>query len=168
MRDGHVLQMASPKELYERPTSRFVADFVGTNNFLAGVVRERTGEWLAVETSAGTACAGGRRSESTPAIGACSPCARRTSAWARPTRPRCACAGRPENVDPGRAQGNILAGRIVLASYLGNTLRYDVEVAGGTILKVDVRDPWHHDLLPAGHEVKVTFPASAALTLPDA
>jgi ABC-type Fe3+/spermidine/putrescine transport system ATPase subunit len=147
MRDGRVLQTASPKELYERPVSRFVADFVGTNNFLAGVARERTGEWLAVETSLGVVCA-------RPAIG---------------VRPgdRCVLAVRPENIGLGRAGGNALGGRVVLMSYLGNTLRYDIEVAGGPVLKVDVRDPWHHDPLPVGREVSVSFPASAALTLPD-
>jgi hypothetical protein len=36
------------------------------------------------------------------------------------------------------------------------------------VLKVDVKDPWHHDVLPAGQEVTVAFPPSAALTLPDA
>src|SRR5688572_9503310 len=34
MREGLILQTARPKELYERPTTRFVADFVGVNNFL--------------------------------------------------------------------------------------------------------------------------------------
>src|SRR6059036_1897374 len=37
MRDGRILQVAGPKTLYERPVNRFVADFVGTNNFIAGV-----------------------------------------------------------------------------------------------------------------------------------
>src|SRR6266581_1426390 len=41
MRDGRVEQISTPRELYERPVSRFVADFVGTNNFIAGVYRER-------------------------------------------------------------------------------------------------------------------------------
>ena len=62
---------------------------------------------------------------------------------------------------------NRLSGRIVLAAYLGNTLRYDVEVAAGATLKVDVRDPWHHEPLATGQSVDLGFPASAALTLPD-
>ena len=148
MRDGQVLQTAAPKDLYERPTSRFVADFVGTNNFLTGVVRERAGEWLAVETPLGLL-----RGRPAPGL--------------RPGD-RCVLAVRPENIGLGGTDGNALRGRIALAAYLGNTLRYDVEIAGGVILKVDVRDPWHHDLLPVGHEVAVAFPASAALTLPDA
>src|SRR6266446_4501489 len=37
MKDGRVLQVGSPKELYERPRTRFVADFVGTNNLVPGL-----------------------------------------------------------------------------------------------------------------------------------
>jgi len=55
----------------------------------------------------------------------------------------------------------------VLTSYLGNTLRYEVEVGDGVALKVDIGDPWHHEVLPTGSRVRVTFPASAVLALPD-
>ena len=41
MNDGRVEQLASPTELYERPASRFVADFIGSTNLLDGVVAER-------------------------------------------------------------------------------------------------------------------------------
>jgi hypothetical protein len=56
-------------------------------------------------------------------------------------------------------------GRVRLAAYLGNTLRYDVETATGLVLKVDVGDPWHHEVLPAGRPVRVAFPASVTLVL---
>src|SRR6266567_2299169 len=51
MRDGRVLQVAAPKELYERPLTRFVADFVGTNNFIGGRVSEQRSGQLVVETA---------------------------------------------------------------------------------------------------------------------
>jgi len=41
MKEGRVLQVGVPKELYERPRTKFVADFVGTNNLLPGQVLER-------------------------------------------------------------------------------------------------------------------------------
>src|SRR5438477_9679321 len=53
MREGRILQVASPKTLYERPVNRFVADFVGTNNFIAGVCTERGAERATVETALG-------------------------------------------------------------------------------------------------------------------
>jgi ABC-type Fe3+/spermidine/putrescine transport system ATPase subunit len=147
MREGRVLQTAAPKELYERPADRFVADFVGTNNFLPGVCRQTEGGTVAVETGIGM-----------------------VQARARPgLRPgeRCVLAVRPENVRLGGDGENRFTGRVVLASYLGNTLRYDVDVAGRTLLKVDVRDPWHHEVLPVGQAVDVSFPPSVALTLLD-
>ncbi len=38
MKDGKVAQLGSPHELYERPNSRFVADFIGTMNFFDGAI----------------------------------------------------------------------------------------------------------------------------------
>jgi ABC-type Fe3+/spermidine/putrescine transport system ATPase subunit len=147
MREGQVLQVASPKELYERPAGRFVADFVGTNNFLPGTCRETAADRTCVETAVGLV-----RGSPTPR--------------AR-VGDRCLLAVRPENIALGGAHENTFAGRVVVASYLGSTLRYDVEVRTGVVLKVDVGDPWHHDVLPVGAPVRVSFPASAALTLPD-
>ena len=147
MRDGHVLQVADPKTLYERPTTRFVADFVGTNNFIHGVCRQSSRDAVLVDTAlgplrgvAGTPVAAGQR---------------------------CALAVRPENLALDGNGENVVEGKIGLASYLGSTLRYDVATATGAVLKVDIGDPWHHVLLPAGTAVRVTFPASVALALTD-
>ena len=40
MKDGRIQQKGGPEELYERPLNRFVADFIGTSNFIAGTVVE--------------------------------------------------------------------------------------------------------------------------------
>jgi len=44
MNKGKALQIGTPVEIYERPTRRFVADFIGETNFLSGVVKEITTE----------------------------------------------------------------------------------------------------------------------------
>ena len=41
MHDGRALQVGTPREIYEAPTCRFVADFIGETNFLTGRVIER-------------------------------------------------------------------------------------------------------------------------------
>lgn len=41
MRDGQILQVGTPEEIYETPKNRFVADFIGVSNFLAGTVLRR-------------------------------------------------------------------------------------------------------------------------------
>ena len=38
MHDGKLLQIDSPEAIYERPTTRFVADFIGQTNFLEATV----------------------------------------------------------------------------------------------------------------------------------
>ncbi len=38
MNDGLIEQLASPREIYEHPASRFVAGFIGTSNLLTGIV----------------------------------------------------------------------------------------------------------------------------------
>ena len=40
MSKGKVMQTGTPVEIYERPNSRFVADFIGESNFLNGTTRE--------------------------------------------------------------------------------------------------------------------------------
>jgi iron(III) transport system ATP-binding protein len=147
MREGRVQQVAPPKTLYERPATRFVADFVGTNNFIAGVCTGRAGDEVRVDTALGPM--------------------RAHSVAAMARGGRCVLAIRPENLSLDGAGGNTVDGRVRLSAYLGSTLRYDVETAGGLLLKVDVRDPWHHDVLPPGRPVRLSFPASVALVLGD-
>jgi len=38
MNDGRVVQVGTPREIYEQPKNQFVADFVGTTNFISGIV----------------------------------------------------------------------------------------------------------------------------------
>ena len=45
MSEGRVLQTGTPEDIYDRPANRFVADFIGETNFLAGRVKAgRAGE----------------------------------------------------------------------------------------------------------------------------
>jgi putrescine transport system ATP-binding protein len=42
MREGRILQVGTPAEVYEYPNSRFVADFIGTINLFEGIVTEES------------------------------------------------------------------------------------------------------------------------------
>ena len=53
MHAGHVEQLGDARELYERPRTRFVAQFLGTCNLLPGTVREVRGEMLMAVTELG-------------------------------------------------------------------------------------------------------------------
>jgi iron(III) transport system ATP-binding protein len=142
---GRVFQVGPPKELYERPANRFVADFIGINNLIDGTVRSVNGA-LVVETALGQLRA-------------------LPDARFKPGD-RCVLSVRPENASISEKNDNRVEGRIAFAAYLGNTLRYDVDLGQGTIFKTDVRDPWHHQQLAAGSSVAVGFAAASTVAIP--
>ncbi len=43
MRNGRIEQLSSPHEMYDRPVTRYVADFIGESNLLRAAVREVEG-----------------------------------------------------------------------------------------------------------------------------
>jgi iron(III) transport system ATP-binding protein len=53
MKEGSVLQVGRPREVYETPNCKFVAEFIGTSNVLPGTVAGREGDFVDVETEAG-------------------------------------------------------------------------------------------------------------------
>ncbi len=148
---GKVLQVGRPKELYERPATRFVADFIGTNNMIEGAVQ-------AIDQPQG------RLRAATPLGDVMALVDARLGVG-----DRCLLCIRPENAvvnNHVEGEANQLRGKITFSSYLGNTLRYDVEVAAGVTFKADIRDPWHHQELPLGTAVTVGFPVSGTLAIP--
>jgi spermidine/putrescine transport system ATP-binding protein len=53
MSQGKVEQIGYPEDIYERPTSRFVAGFIGTSNIIEAAVTDRAGEFLVVASAPG-------------------------------------------------------------------------------------------------------------------
>ena len=53
MRDGLILQVGNPREIYDRPAKRFVADFIGDINILRGKLLKRDGQQAQVKLNAG-------------------------------------------------------------------------------------------------------------------
>jgi iron(III) transport system ATP-binding protein len=148
---GKVFQVGPPKELYERPASRFVADFIGINNLLDGTVlpSDAGAERVHVTTKLGEIT--GLRDPRLQAGDACVICVRPENAHV---------AAQPA------AETNAIHGQVAFAAYLGNTLRYDVDLGDGAIFKADVRDPWHHQTLELGSPVAVSFAVSSTLVIP--
>ena len=149
---GKVCQIGPPKALYERPVSRFVADFIGINNLVDGTVRSTDGaRGVRVETALGEIAA------------ICDV----------PLRPgeRCVICVRPENLvldGAGGAERNHFKGRITFSAYLGNALRYDVDLDGGMTFKIDIGDPWHHEQLAVGTPVALSCAVGSTLAIPAA
>jgi iron(III) transport system ATP-binding protein len=148
---GKVCQVGPPKALYERPTTRFVADFIGINNLLDGTVQSVEGPHgtLRAATALGELLAIHDKR-----LGA---------------GERCVICIRPENValstEPA-GERNHFKGKITFTAYLGNTLRYDVDLGGGITFKIDIGDPWHHEQLPIGTPVALSCPIGSTLAIP--
>ncbi len=53
MKDGHILQVGAPKEIYNHPAKRFVADFIGDINILQGKIISKNGAQATVELDTG-------------------------------------------------------------------------------------------------------------------
>lgn len=53
MRAGKIVQLGAPSDLYRRPRTRFVAEFLGQTNIIPATVRGRDGEGLMLEIASG-------------------------------------------------------------------------------------------------------------------
>jgi iron(III) transport system ATP-binding protein len=118
MNVGTVAQVGSPADIYHKPSSRYVAQFVGSANEVAGVVEKGDGQYCQVETAVGrlAARAGG---DSSPAAG------QQVTVLFRPEHCR---------IVPGPAAGgNQLAARLERTMFLGSHVEH-VVVVGGTRL----------------------------------
>ena len=146
---GRVFQVGSPRQLYQRPENRFVADFIGVNNLVEGSVASVDGDGRAtVDTAVGRLLA--------------------ITVGNLKAGDKCIVCVRPENVDlEGVAEDeNAVRGRITFVAYLGNTLRYDVDLGSGVTFKADDRDAWHHEAREMGGEIELSFPIGATLAIP--
>ena len=53
MNGGRIEQLGAPRDLYERPATRFVADFLGTSNILSGTLEKDGERWVLAGLGAG-------------------------------------------------------------------------------------------------------------------
>jgi spermidine/putrescine transport system ATP-binding protein len=58
MREGQIIQSGSPRELYDEPINKYVADFVGKTNFFSGEVVDVNGSSVTVKSESGQVLVG--------------------------------------------------------------------------------------------------------------
>jgi spermidine/putrescine transport system ATP-binding protein len=114
MRAGTIEQLGSPRDMYERPRTRYVADFIGETNLLRGAVVGERGGVVALRVGESTLRA---------ATGDVSTRLAGQDAW---------LSVRPESVtlttDPTGARVNVLSGVVVECVYVGSLLKVYVEL----------------------------------------
>ncbi len=78
-------------------------------------------------------------------------------------RPETASIGKSEEVEKGY---NLITGNVSFGYYIGNAIRYDVEMSGNLVFKVDIQTPWDHRPFSIGEKVFIRFPVETALGIP--
>jgi len=139
MNGGRIAQQGTPDDLYERPASRFLADFIGDANLVEGEL---------AATAEGVSFDAGGVAMPVHAPGA------RPGAATLAIRPQRLGVG-----EPGRG----IPGTVKRAAYLGSRVEYVVATAWGELL---VFDPDAHALRRREDAVGVTFAPDAAIVLP--
>jgi spermidine/putrescine transport system ATP-binding protein len=136
---GKLAQLGSPEEIYERPRSRFVADFIGLSDFLPARVESYDATMARVAVAGATL--------TVPA----------TLGLSRDQT--ILLHIRPYDIEfvGESAQENVLPGVIKQATYLGNIMDYRVEVGQGIALRVQASTDQRR---AAGERVRLHFPAS--------
>jgi spermidine/putrescine ABC transporter ATP-binding subunit len=153
MNRGRIYQVGPPGEVYERPANPFVARFLGEANLIEGTVMAKGGEVARLQLPSG---------QELRALHTNSCVAGRGMLFIRPERveivPGTAASG-----DPGV---NALAGNVRRCSFLGNILRYAVDLEGAAPITVDLQNAAGVGPLPTGAPVVLRWPVSNSLILP--
>ncbi len=118
---GAMRQLASPRDLYERPASAFVAEFVGQNNRLDGVLQETTAGRCSVRLGDGELLQALNADAAVPG--------EKVSAWVRPEHIDLQIG--PAPADDGQAVKNSLRGQIGELVYHGDHVRAHVALTDG-------------------------------------
>ncbi len=122
MNEGRILQIGAPHEIYDHPSERFVADFIGDTNFLPADIVERGGDTVACRLVSGELI-------------------RLPTGAQLPDHDRVTLAIRPEQVrlsdDPAQAS---LEGTLQDAVYIGTDTHYRIRLADDNLFTARVQN----------------------------
>ena len=153
MNHGRVVQVGSPQELYERPSTVFASKFIGKSNILRGVVNQVDGNevlYAIADKYFQQLVSNQKYSKNDEII----------------------LALRPEKIKIARSkvasnEVNILVGRIIDITYFGSTISVNVETDSVGEFIVEVQAWNNQETLEEGQEILLTWSPDAAFTVKD-
>jgi len=144
MKDGNIMQVGTPEEIYKHPQNTFVAGFIGVSNFVSCEV------------------AGNDPQKAQVAIkGECTI----EMKLRAPYSGEGIISARPEQLFFSEKEG--LPGRITLSTFLGDFIEYEIELDNGQTIQLNEYTKDTQTVRPDGERVYVNFDA-AAVSLYDA
>ena len=144
MQAGRIEQLGGPGDIYRKPTSLFVAQFMGTTNILRGIVGARQGETVPVRVGSSDLLVIGLDAREGEIVNLC----------LRPEALRIVHAGDTEAARPARIEATIRK-----AEFIGALTRLEAELADGTPLKIAVLDDPRANASPGSSIVVAYDPA---------
>lgn len=151
MSEGGFIQVGRPHEIYETPSSRFVADFIGKVNLFDGVLVVDEPDHCEIDTPQGRFFVG---HGITGTVGM-----------------SLSVALRPEKIGlqveaPADTTSNAFRGTVVDSGYYGSFSVYRVDLAGGQRIQVAITHTERHDeLFCRGEQIWVTCRSDALVVL---
>lgn len=133
MNQGKIEQVGTPTQIYERPQTTFVADFIGDTNLFEGEIVGASKEEIAILTKAGIKIIVRRREDTNLVI------SKSVSVSVRPEKIQLSL------YNPS-LQNNCFEGRVVSTMYMGTHINYVVEL--NQCLRVNVKQPNTEGSLP--------------------
>ncbi|SEN35016.1 putative spermidine/putrescine transport system ATP-binding protein [Pseudorhodobacter antarcticus] len=150
--DGRIQQLAPPNELYERPDNAFVAQFIGENNKLEGVIEEISGDKAKVRLATGELIA------ATPVN--VTQKGEKTLVSIRPER----IEFKPEMMPEG---AYMIDAEVLEFIYMGDLFRTRLRVAGHDDFVIKSRNTQGQTMLRPGEKIKIGWaPADARALQP--
>lgn len=153
MRDGKIVQVATPEIIYEAPATRYVADFIGSVNIMEGEVEHSRNGLTRIAAKTGATIEAESSLDVTPG--------EMVYFAIRPEKLRLSRRA------PADEQVNALRGEVWDIAYLGDMTLFNVKLASGDIVRTATLNAARGSDKPIGYdeEVWLTFPADAGIVL---
>ncbi len=152
MNNGRIVQIGGPEEIYDRPASRFSAEFIGENNILTLVPNGKAGQFVIDELG---------QPFKIPAAQSASATGRR------------ALSIRPEKIARRAAEGTpggdhiTFDGTIAEILFFGDVIKYSARLRNGVLIKFKEHRGGKTKVMSVHQGVKLAFSPSDAVLLDD-
>ena len=134
IREGRVMQVGTPEEIYKRPQNEFVAGFIGVSNFVECDVKGEDPDQAVLDIK-----------------GECTI----TCQLKKPFVGKGVISARPEHLFFDEKEG--LPGTIVISTFLGDFIEYEILLDNGQTVQLNEYTKDVHELKPDGQRVRINF-----------
>ena len=138
IKEGEVMQVGSPENIYKKPQNTFVAGFIGVSNFVECDVNGENPKAAVLDIK-----------------GECTI----TCSLKAPFKGEGIISARPEQLFFDEKEG--LPGKIVISTFLGDFIEYEIELDNGQTVQLNEYTKDVRELRPDGQRVKVNFDINA-------